>query len=75
MFSDDNSVTLENMVAFEFTPVTEGHIYTEFRLAKDLKDFRYLYSLHDSTIASKMDFIIDNVVEISEDEYYNTNIN
>lgn len=75
MFGDDNPVSLENMVAFEFTPVTEGHIYTEFRLAKDLNDFRYLYSLRDSTIASRIDFIIDNVVEISEEEYYNTNIN
>lgn len=75
MFGGDNASNLENMVAFEFTPVTEGAIYTEFRLAKDLKDFRYLYSLHDSVLASKMDFIIDNVVEITEDEYYNTNIN
>lgn len=75
MFGDDNASSLENMVAFEFTPVTEGAIYTEFRVAKDLKDFRYLYSLRDSVLASKMDFIIDNVVEITEDEYYNTNIN
>lgn len=59
------------MVAFEFIPMTEGYIYTEFRLAKDLKDYQYLYSLHDSTTAPKMDAIIDNVIEITEEEFYN----
>lgn len=66
----DIGVTSDDIVAFEFTPVTEGYIYTEFRLAKDLKDFRYLYILHDSAVAPKMDAIIDNVVEITEEEFY-----
>lgn len=67
----DIGVTPADMVAFEFIPVTEGYIYLEFRLAKDLKDYQYLYSLHDSDTAPKMDAIIDNVIEITEEEFYN----
>lgn len=71
MTGNAGDATLEDMVAFEFIPVTEGHIYTEFRLAKDLKDYQYLYSLTNSSMASKMDAIINNVIEITEEEYYN----
>lgn len=69
--SGDIGVTSDNLAAFEFISVTEGYIYTEFRLAKDLKDYQYLYSLHDSATAPKMDAIIDNVIEITEEEFYN----
>lgn len=67
----DLGVTMDSLAAFEFIPVTEGYIYLESRLAKDLKDYKYLYSLRDSNTATKLDFIIDNVIEITEEEYFN----
>lgn len=58
------------IVAFHFCNVVSGHIYNEFRPAKDLEDFRYLYSLSDSSSAEKLDIIIDNIIEITEEEYF-----
>ena len=70
LIANNNANALYNMVAFEFIPVTEGHRYVGLGLAKDLKDYRYLYSLRDSSTASKIDVVIDNVIEITEEEYF-----
>ena len=56
--------------AFQFTPVIAGYIYGEYRLAKDIEDFIYLYKLVNVTDLSP---ILDYIEEITADEFFNLN--
>ena len=47
-----------------------GYVYGEYRLAKDIEDFIYLYKLIDVTDLSP---ILDYIEEITADEFFNLN--
>lgn len=67
------TLNLENptiIKAFQFTPVVTGNINGEYRLAKDIEDFIYLYKLANATDLSP---ILDYIEEITAEEFFDLN--